>query len=214
MSGLKLTVFGASGGTGSLIVEQALAAGHEVTAVTRRPDAIRSRDSRLHVVHADVLVPSTIERALDGSDAVLSALGSNSVRKPTNLYSHGTAAILAAMAAVGVPRLVVVSAAPVAPRNETTALDRYLLHPIIRRFFGPIYADMARMEALLSGSGCEWVVLRPPRLTDGPPKGRYRMAIATPLSRARSLSRADLAAAMLAAASGRAQVNRAVAIAY
>jgi putative NADH-flavin reductase len=210
---VKVTVFGSTGRTGQLVVRQALAAGHDVTAVARRPEAVDADGPRLRLVRADLLDRASLDEALFGADAVLSAAGSGGVRKRTTVYSEGTASVLAAMGAAGVRRLVVVSATPVAPDGEKTLLERCLLHPVIRAFFGPTYEDMARMEQLLRASTCEWTVLRPPRLTSGPTTHRYRTAVDAPLRGARSVSRGDLAAAMLAAVEDRSLIRHAVTIA-
>jgi hypothetical protein len=83
----------------------------------------------------------------------------------------------------------------------------------ISRVFGEVYADMARMEALLAESDLEWTAFCPPRLTDGRATGRYRTAVGEPLlARARS-SIADLATAMLAAVDDHAFVARSVPVA-
>ena len=210
---MKLTVFGSTGSTGKQIVWQALAAGHEVTAVARRPDAVAPAGPRLHVVAGDVLDPASLRDRVVGTDAVLSALGSRQMNRPTTVYSAGTAAVLAAMRDAGVRRFVGVTAVPVGPEDQKSALDRYLVHPLLHRFFGGGYDDMHRMEDLLAVSDRDWTVFRPPRLTDGAPTGRYRTAVDGPLPRAWSVSRADLAAAMLAAAQDPALVGHAVTIA-
>lgn len=210
---MRLMVFGSTGGTGRLLVEQALARGHEVTTVARRPEAVEVVDPHLSVVAGDVRAAETWIDALHAGDVVLSALGVGSGRHPERLYSEGVASIVAAMHERGCRRLLALSAAPVAPEVEKTRIDRRLLHPIIGRVFGEVYADMARMEALLAGSDLEWTAFRPPRLTDGRATGRYRTAVGEPLGRARSISRADLATAMLAAIDDRAFFRRSVAVA-
>ncbi|MGH8919657.1 MAG: NAD(P)H-binding protein [Actinomycetes bacterium] len=68
--------------------------------------------------------------------------------------------------------------------------------PVLDRLFGASYDDMRRMEERLQTSDAHWVALRPPRLVDKPATGRYRLAT-TPLPKARSLTFADLAAALL-----------------
>lgn len=210
---MKLTVLGPTGSTGEQIVRQALAAGHEVIAVARRPDAIAPTDPRLRVVLGDVLDPASLHDAVVGADAVLSALGSRQANRPTEVYSAGTASVLAAMRDAGVRRFVGVTAVPVGPDDQKSALDRYLVHPLLHRFFGGGYDDMRRMEDLLANSDLDWTIFRPPRLTNGASTGRYRIAIDVPLPRARSVSRADLAAAMLAAVQEPALVGHAVTIA-
>jgi len=210
---MRLTLFGAAGGTGRHLVEQALAAGHQVTAVVRRgwPGPTHPQ---LRVVRADALDPASLPPAVDGADAVLSALGSSHPSRPTRLYSAGAEAILAAMRDLSVRRLLVITALPIAPADQQGWLHHRLVNPMLHRFFGGSYQDMRRMEAILSTCDRDWTVFRPPYLRDGPGTGRYRMAIDSPLPRAWTLRRADLATAMLAAISNEELVRRAVNLAH
>lgn len=210
---MKLTVFGATGGTGAQLLVQALAAGHRVTAIARHPESIAISDPNLTVIRADVLGSSSLEEGIQGADAVLSALGARAARTPTTVYSRGTAAIIMAMNAAGVTRLVAISAGPVAPAAHKSAVERRVVHPLLYRFFGGGYDDMARMEQLLDGSAINWTVFRAPRLTNDPHTGRFRTAVDRRLPHAFSISRADLADAMLAAIDNAALYRHAVAIA-
>lgn len=210
---MKLTVFGATGGTGEQVVRQALAAGHRVTAVARRPEAVTITHPQLTVIGGDVLDPAWSADELDGAGAVVSALGSRAMGMPTRVYSDGTAAVIAAMSRHGVARLVAVSAAPVGPDAHQSVLERWVVYPLLRRFFGAGYDDMGRMERLLADSQVDWTVFRPPRLTNGPKTGRYRTAVDARLPHAWSLSRADLADAMLGAIDNTTLSRRAVAVA-
>jgi hypothetical protein len=106
------------------------------------------------------------------------------------------------MDAGGVRRLAVISASPVGPRAEQPAALRLLALPILDRVFGGAYADLRRMEAVLTGRGdLEWTCLRPPRLVDRPAKGAYRLD-RTPLPRSGSLTYPDLATALLDSVDG------------
>ena len=210
---MKLAVFGPTGSTGEQIVRQALAAGHEVTAVARRSEAVAFPDPRLRVVPGDVLDPPSLRNGVVGTDAVISALGSRQMNRPTKVYSAGTAAVLAAMRDAGVRRFVGLTAIPVGPEDQKSVLDRYLVHPLLHQFFGGGYDDMRRMEDLLAASDRDWTVFRPPRLSNGVATGHYRIAVDGPLPRAWSVSRADLAAAMLAAVQDPTLVGHAVTIA-
>lgn len=210
---MRLIIFGPTGGTGEQLVRQALATGHHVIAVARRPEAVTVTGPRLEVVRGDVSDQAWTCPALEGADAAISALGSQTLGQPTTLYSTGAAAILAAMVVARVTRFVGVTATPVEPDSQKSLLDRYVAHPLLHRFFGPGYEDMRRMEDLLVASQIDWTVFRPPRLTDKPPKGRYRTAVGQPLARAWNLTRADLAAAMLASLDDPALSRRAVTIA-
>jgi putative NADH-flavin reductase len=210
---MKLTVFGPTGATGEQIVRQALASGYGVTTVARRPEAVALTDPHLRVVRGDVLDPASLGEGIVGADAVLSALGSQQANRPTTVYSTGTAAVLDAMQERGVRRFLGISAVPAEPEDQKSTLERYLVHPLLHLFFGGGYDDMRRMEDLLAASDRDWTVFRPPYLTNGASTGRYRIAVDGPLPRARSVSRADLAAAMLAAVKDPALIGHAVTIA-
>ena len=200
---MKIAVVAAAGRTGSLVVEQALARGHDVVALARRPEAVgvgsvaaEVEDRHLVRRACDVLDPAAVTQGLAGCDAVVSALGIGTSRAPTVVYSEGVANILTAMGAHSVRRIAVVSAAPVGPRDEQGFMERRVVMPILERFFGATYADMRRMEEELTQSDTDWIAVRPPRLIDGPATGAYRMAIAPP-PRARRITYADLATALL-----------------
>ena len=79
---MKLTIFAATGGTGRQVLEQAVAAGHEVTAVARNP---RKLHAQVRTVTADFLAPdpAALRSAVEGADAVLSGLG------PRNSTEYG-----------------------------------------------------------------------------------------------------------------------------
>jgi putative NADH-flavin reductase len=212
---MKLTVFGATGGTGEEIVRQASSDGHTVTAVVRRPDAVRKFGDGVRVVRGDVTDASSIRGALDGSEAVLSALGSRSLGTPTNVYSDGIANVIAAMREAGVRRLLCVSAVPVGRDSPGhNVVERYLAFPILYRFFGEAYTDMKRMEDIVERSDRDWTVFRPPQLVDGTATGTYRTAIDAPLPWEFRISRADLAAAMLAALNDPVTIGHRMTIAY
>jgi len=205
-----LTIVAATGGIGRHLLTQALAMGHNVTAVVRRPAALPAAPAR--VVTADLGVPdeSALRDAVTGADAVLSGLGPRT-RADAAVAARGTRAMVAAMRSAGVRRIVVVSAAPVGtvpsprrphpPRHDPGdgPFMRYVLSPLVRAVFREHYADLARMEDALRDSDLDWTVVRPPRLTNKPLTGRYRTAYGRNVPRGLTVSRADVAACMLRA---------------
>lgn len=211
---MRLVVFGATGGTGAHFTRAALTAGHTVTAVARDPYRVTITHERLRTVRGDVLDRPSLTGSMDGADAVVSALGASSGRKPTTVYSAGVTNILDLMSSVGVHRFVGISALPVTPRDQVGALQRLVVFPVLYRFFGGSYADMARMEQLLQHSTADWTVMRPPRLTNGPATGRYRTALNQQLPRAGKISKADLADAMLHILNDPHAIKATAAIAY
>lgn len=190
---MRLLVAGATGGTGRAATLLALSAGHDVTALARRPERLDVHHPRLRVVAADARDRDAVEHAVRGQDAVVSTLGIGMRRHPTDLYSVGTGAIVAAMQRHGVPRLVVQSSSaldpdPVAPTRAYRALMA-LLH----RVLAAPYADMRVMEGIVTSSPLAWTLVRAARLTDGALTGRVRVGSDAGLPDAWSISRSDCA---------------------
>jgi putative NADH-flavin reductase len=210
---MHLAIFGSTGLTGRALVSQALDRGHDVTAVARDPSAVDVTDARLKLVQADVMDRSSFDGALDGVDAVLSALGAHG-RQATNVYSFGAANIRDAMHEAGVQRFVGITALPVTPRTELGAAERWIVVPVLSLFFGEMYADMTRMEQVLRESDLDFTIMRPPQLTNKAATGKYRTAINQNLPRARKISRADLAEAMLQVVPEKDTVRATVSLAY
>src|SRR5262245_47410845 len=186
---MKLIVFGATGGTGRQVVAQALSAGHAVTAIARRPEALGMEHDRLTVACGDVLHPATLAQPMAGQDAVVSALGVRG-RLPTAVFSVGVSNIMQAMEAAGVRRLTCISAGGLDPGPGPL---RSIAASILYRLFRHTYDDMRRMEALVKDSGLDWTIIRAPMLTDKPRTGRYRIATNKHLASSWSIGRADLA---------------------
>lgn len=210
---MRLTIFGATGGTGACLVRQALAAGHEVTAVVRGPARLAGpASSRLHCVTANVLDPGSIVTSLAGADAVVSAIGPRGTGR-TSISRDSAASIIQAMHKAGTRRLITVSGSIVADEGDGPVL-RYLLKPLARATqLRYVCADMRQAEAEVQGSQLDWTIMRPPRLTGRPATGQYRTATDRNPPRAFSLPRADLAACILSLISDESAVHRHIGIA-
>src|SRR3984893_14104681 len=148
---MKLAVFGANGPTGRLLTQLARDEGHDVVAFTRRPDAFPIEHQRLEVVAGDVHDRAVVASAIDGTDAVLSALGVPFAKTPVTVYSDGAANIIAGMHAAGIKRLVCVTSSAVAPHPEPLGgfiFEKVMQPYVVNRLGKTVYDDMRRMEAL------------------------------------------------------------------
>ena len=106
---MKLTILGATGATGTCLTSQALAAGHEVTAVVRDPARLAGpAHPRLRTVTADIMNPASIAPAIEGADAVISAVGPRGTG-PTTVIQDSVHSIIAAMDKTGTRRFLQVS---------------------------------------------------------------------------------------------------------
>jgi putative NADH-flavin reductase len=216
---MKITIVAATGGIGRQALEQALAAGHDVTAVARDP---RSLPAEARTVTVDLLdpEPSVLAGAVAGADAVLSGLGPRTAAD-AGVASRGTRAVIAAMAEADARRLIVVSAAPIGtvaspdrprpPRNDPGdgIIMRTVMSPMIKRVLRTQYDDLAVMEDAVRASNLDWTIIRPPRLVDGR-RSTYRTAIDRNVRRGLSISRADVADLMLRLIDDEASVHHAV----
>jgi uncharacterized protein YbjT (DUF2867 family) len=198
---MKMVVFGATGPTGRHVVERALELGHEVTAFARSPEAVEVQHPSLRVVKGDVLDPVAVAEAVRGQDAVISTLGprnrtTRGVRTVITVASDGVKNILAGMQAHGVRRLVVLSSVGSgASKGQGGFFVEWILKPL---FLGSVFADKDRMEEIVRGSGVDWVIVQPTKLTNGP--ARDRIVVDEQPRVPGRIARADVARFMVAQA--------------
>jgi len=192
---MNIIIFGATGPSGRLIVEQALEQGHNVTAFARNPDAVKIHNDKLTVIKGDILDPSAVENAISGKDAVLSALGVRKLGKNT-ILSEGTKNIIAAMENHGVKRLVCMTSLGVGDSKDQPAwLFRAIIRPLLLR---NVFIDKEEQERLVKASKLDWIIVRPAGLTNGPRTGSYKHWVGelkAPITN--RISRADVADFML-----------------
>lgn len=205
---MKIAVFGATGGVGRHVVEQALDAGHAVTALARNPKKLELADPRLVVVTGDVLDAAKVEETLQGADAVVVSLGSTSPN-PDYIVSQGTQVIVAAMQRLEQPqRIVVVSSIGVGDsKDQVPFAFKLLMMSVLRK---PM-EDKERQEALVKASDLDWTIVRPGGLTDGPATGVYQVGTDGKVQ-AGQITRADVAAFVLKQLSDDTYVRQAPAI--
>jgi putative NADH-flavin reductase len=194
---MRIAIFGATGRTGLLLVEQALALGHQVTAVVRDPSQITARP-QLDVVVADMYNQEQVTVAIKGADAVIQAIGARHLKK-SDLLPESMKRIVAGMKANGVRRLVVLGASgALHPAMKYQTFGRKIFFWIIRwTFLKHPMNDSGEQEKVVEASGLDYTVVHPPRLTDGPHTGKYRVQSDGLPEGGRELSRADLAEFML-----------------
>jgi putative NADH-flavin reductase len=199
---VKLVVFGANGPTGRLVTQRALAEGHTVTAVTRRPGAFPIEDPRLRVAGADALDAAAVDEVVAGHDRVISTLGVPYTREPVTIFSQSARNIMAAMSRHGLRRLVCVTSIGVHPElpAEEKFFFRKVVGPILLAMGRPLYEDARRMEEIVQATDLDWTIVRPSGLFDAATVTGYRIAVAPQRLPGMFTSRADLADVLLRAA--------------
>ena len=168
---MKVAVFGATGATGIEIVKSLAAAGHEVVAAARRPEAVSAPEGVI-VKTMDIKDESTLRDAMTGCHVIVSAIGTGglgSARRYTTLYTDCTRALRSAMRKEGVKRIIALSSGGVQEDEGAP----WVYNSIIRRYTMNTYLDMARMEAILEESeGIEFTSVRLVRLLPNTKKGK------------------------------------------
>jgi putative NADH-flavin reductase len=193
---VKVLVFGATGATGRELVEQAMGRQHHVTAFARSSPGFEARSPQLTVARGTVTDTAAVEGAVAGQDAVLCALGSTTPLRRDPTLVEGVSNIVSAMQRHDVRRLVYLSFLGVrAGRWQLSQLGRWVVAPLLMR---NVVADHEAKERIIQRRDIEWVIVRPPRLTNGPRTGAYRSgAHIAATSAVPVISRADLAEFML-----------------
>ncbi len=209
---MELVVMGATGRTGRLAVEQALAGGHWVTAFTRHPEEVISRPDRLAIVPGDVTDAGAVRDVIAGKDAVIFVPGVRN-RSTTTVFSEGITNVVRAMEAKEVRRVMAVSTAGLDMSMRLSLPRRFVANYIVERVMRNIYLDLARMEDELEVSDTDWTVVRATTLTDGPAAGNYRTA-SEGLDRPGRISRADLASYLVSNLASAQTYHKKVTISY
>ncbi len=196
---MRLAVIGASGATGRRVVERAIARSHHVVAVSRRlPDDIAPNDQVAYRA-ADVRNVESLISALDGCDAVVSAVGPAHNLDPGDLMSVGTRNIITACTEANVPNFVMQSGITLADGSELSFGDRLALRPI-RYIYRKAIADKRLAEASTRASNLDWTIVRAAGLKDMPATGAYRAGPQARVALLRPLPFEDCAECLVRAA--------------
>lgn len=193
---MNLLIIGATRGIGLQLVDQALRAGNEVTALVRHPEKLPGPREHLRVIKGDILDMTSVRQAMAGQEAVCLTVGVGVTFKHVTVFSTGTQNVLAAMGERGVRRLVAVTGIGAGDSKGHGGFfyDR-IFNPLLLR---TIYQDKDRQEALIRASDADWTIVRPALLTNGPLTGVYRVIPDLAGVTAGKISRADVAHFILA----------------
>jgi putative NADH-flavin reductase len=191
MADKRLLVLGATGGTGRLIVAQALRRGFEVTAFVRDAARLGIESEHLRVLVGDMRGDEAfLASAMDGQNAVISVLGVGKSFKSGGVIGQSTPRILRSMEAAGVPRLIFTSAYGVGEtRRDVPPIPRLFMRTLLR----DVYRDKEAGEMALRSSVFDWTIVYPATLVDRPATGQYRVGERLALRGFPTISRADLA---------------------
>ena len=192
---MKVLILGATGSVGRHLLSQALARGHEVTALVRDESKLGTTHERLHIIVGDALDPVTVDGAVLGQESVVFSLGRSAHRKPTTLFSDATRVLIRAMENHDVRRLVCITGIGAGDsKGHGGFLYDFIIFPFFTR---ETYRDKDRQEELIRQSSLDWIIVRPASFTNGPLRGNLRVVTDLSGVTIRSISRADVASFVL-----------------
>ena len=142
---MKLAITGGTGFVGAHLIDAALAAGHQATALTRRAQPAREG---LTWIAGDLADRAALEALVAGADAIIHVAGVLKARDAAGFELgnvEGTKLLLAAAQAADTRRFILVSS--LAAREPRLSL------------YG---ASKAKAEGLVEQSGLDWTIVRPP----------------------------------------------------
>jgi uncharacterized protein YbjT (DUF2867 family) len=187
---MNFTVLGATGATGVPLVEQAIAAGHQVTALARSAETLTLTNPNLHVVQGDATDRAAVSQAMKGADAVISVLGA---RGP--VMAEATRAVVAAAEQAGPDRILMLSSFAVA-RDRLKPVSKL----VTRMAMGSQVKDKTAGEEVLRASGLDWTIVYATKLTNGPKTEPRVVPETEKVGVSQRISRADVASFLLQAA--------------
>jgi putative NADH-flavin reductase len=207
---MKLLIFGSTGSIGCQLVKQALEYGHTVTAFARDPAKLGVKHDNMNVVQGDAMDYPSVEKAVQGQDAVLCSLGAGA--KGT-VRSKGTRNIIRAMEKAGVRRFVCQSTLGVGDSwDNLSFLWKYIM---FRGLLRQAYVDHVSQEDYVKQSDLDWTIVRPAAFTDGNRTGEYRHGFpGTDKTTKLKISRADVADFMLKQLTDDAYVHKTPGLSY
>jgi putative NADH-flavin reductase len=169
---MKVVIFGANGKTGLLVVEQALAKGHQVIAYIRRPGSIRIDNPKLKIVVGNLNETLKMKDTIKGADACISTLGTGSLTKHSPEMMTGIKNIVSIMETAKVHRFIYLSSLGA---GESIYLIPQPLRFILSKIFLRVtLADHNTNENTIMNSKLKWTLVRPGSLTDGQLTGNLK----------------------------------------
>jgi putative NADH-flavin reductase len=207
---MKLLILGATGSTGLQVLTQALNAGHEVTVFVRNPLKLKEYTGKIIIINGDLKDVQKLEEAVNGQDAVISALGYKNLWDKSLFISKALEVVVNAMSARGVNKLVYESAVNIGGK-------RSFRNPFLRNFLRIFGADNPFIDHNLTEhhiklSNLNWTIVRPGMLTNGALRAKYRAG--GNVKMVLFISRADVAHCMIDSLTNENYFKKAINISY
>lgn len=196
---MRLLVIGATGGIGGAVTGAALAEGHTVTALVRSAEKLGEVREQVRVVEGDLSDATVLATALDGQEAVISAIGSSPAKAQLDAPAEAMRNVAAAMETAGVRRLIGLAGGAVSVPGERKPVGGRIMSALVRLLARNVVEAKQREFEVVRRTSLDWTMVRPPRVVEGDPTGH--VAIGLELG-SFTVTQGDLGTAMVRLATG------------
>ncbi len=189
----KLVIFGATGGVGQHAVRQALSEEYDVVAFVRSREKLTIDDEHLTIIEGDAFDREAVANAIEGADMVVSTLGTPKDSDIDNPISVMVQHIVEGMLKHGVKRIVYTASAGVDGEIQGERGQQ------VMNYLKPYLIDHKKSIDAIQAAGLTYTIIRPMGLTNDEPKRRYALSYDDVPEAAQSISRDDVANAVIMA---------------
>lgn len=164
---MKLAILGATGRTGRLLLDLALARGHSVQVLARNPEKVHRKDPQVQIIQGSMADEAAVREVLKGVGAVLSGLGPVK-GDGAGVMTQAGQMLTRLMPEVGVRRLVTLTGAGVPHPGDKPNVVDHIFRTLLKVLQGDVLRDSVAAADLIRASNLDWTIVRGPMLTDGP----------------------------------------------
>lgn len=175
---MKITVFGANGRVGRLVVEEALELGYQVVAFIHGSNPF-DENSSLTIVQGDIYNAEDVKKALQNSLVAISTLGSWGTAKK-DILSEGMKNIIPAMQELGINRIITLTGAEARANGDKLSIVHRLMHTFVTVMAVKVLKDSETHIQLLEKSNLDWTILRSPIMKENS-SSKYQLSDKRPL---------------------------------
>jgi len=173
---MQITILGAAGRIGKETVRAALRSGYQVKVLVRNPDKLGPLKERVQIVEGNLLDPSAVEKAMNGSAVVLNLSGAAKEPDQVTKFQKIGKILVEKMKEQGISRLINISAAVAILPDEKLEGRRRVLRFITYLFYREMkQVQDAVMAIIINENDLDWTLIRPAFITDKKSKGKIKI---------------------------------------
>ena len=173
---MKMAILGSTGFVGKELLKKSIEKGHQIKVLVRKPNKLGELIEKVEVIEGDYFDKDKVEKAIIGTDIVISAIGPSTKRpESTEKYESAITSLVAIMKKEKINRIILIGGAATPVKNNEIFNFRQKLISFFLNLVGKHIIQIKSREcAILANSGLDWTIVRPPRITKGAPTNNVK----------------------------------------